>query len=242
MRSPEPARGKAHHRKAEAATLEPHREIRRATIQAIHAISAVVGRRDAYTALHQRRVATLARALGERLAVSQHCLDGLYLGGLVHDIGKVAIPAELLVKPGRLAPEEYALIKTHVPAGCEILDHLVLPWPIRAMIAQHHERLDGSGYPDGLTGDAITLEARIIAVADVFEAMSSHRPYRAGLGLDAALGELQARAGTGFDAEVVAACTALAREHVNLTDLWTMLGTDPSTTSTAILPILGSGT
>jgi HD-GYP domain-containing protein (c-di-GMP phosphodiesterase class II) len=237
MRSPDPVRGKDS-REAEGAMLDPHREIRRATIQAIHAISAVVGRRDAYTALHQRRVATLARAIGERLKVSQDCLDGLYLGGLVHDVGKVSIPAELLVKPGRLSAEEYALIKTHVPAGCEILDYLVLPWPIRAMIAQHHERLDGSGYPDGLVGDVITLEARIIAVADVFEAMSSHRPYRAGLGVDAALGELQGRAGTAFDARVVTACTDLVREHVSLTDLWTMLGTEPSTTSTVILPTL----
>lgn len=242
MRSPDPVRAKADARKAEAATPEPQREIRRATIQAIHAISAVVGRRDAYTALHQSRVATLARAIGERLRVGQHCLDGLYLGGLVHDVGKVAIPAELLVKPGRLAAEEYALIKTHVPAGCEILDYLVLPWPIRAMIAQHHERLDGSGYPNGLVGDAITLEARIIAVADVFEAMSSHRPYRAGLGMDAALGELQERAGTAFDAQVVAACTALVREHLGLSDLWAMLGSDPSTTSTVILPTLTPGT
>ena len=241
MRSPDPGRGKANCRGAEAATSEPYGEIRRATIQAVHAISAVVSRRDAYTALHQRRVATLARAIGERLKVSQHCLDGLYLGGLVHDIGKVAIPAELLVKPGRLAPEEYALIKTHVPAGCEILDYLVLPWPIRSMIAQHHERLDGSGYPDGVVGDAITLEARIIAVADVFEAMSSHRPYRAGLGMDAALGELQGRAGTAFDARVVTACTAIVRDHLSLTDLWTMLGTDPSTTSTVILPALMLG-
>lgn len=242
MRSPDRLRTKADSRKADVAAPDPYPEIRRATIQAVHAISAVVNRRDAYTALHQRRVATLARAIGERLGVSQHCLDGLYLGGLVHDIGKVAIPAELLVKPGRLAAEEYALIKTHVPAGCEILDYLVLPWPIRSMIAQHHERLDGSGYPDGLVGDAITLEARIIAVADVFEAMSSHRPYRAGLGMDAALGELQGRAGTAFDARVVTACTAIARDHLGLTDLWTMLGTDPSTTSTVILPALISGT
>lgn len=238
MRSPDPARGIGESREAGAARHEPHREVRRATIQAIHAISAVAGRRDAYTALHQRRVATLARAIGERLSVSQHCLDGLYLGGLVHDIGKIAIPAELLVKPGRLTAEEYALIKLHVPAGCEILDYLVLPWPIRAMIEQHHERLDGSGYPNALVGDAITLEARIIAVADVFEAMSSHRPYRAGLGVDAALGELQERAGTGFDARVVTACTGIVQEHGNLADLWTMLGSDPSTTSTVILPTL----
>lgn len=228
MGSPDPERGKADSRKAEA-RLAPHREIRRATIQAIHAISAAAGRRDAYTALHQRRVAALARAIGKRLSVSQDCLDGLYLGGLVHDIGKVAIPAELLVKPGRLAAEEHALMKTHVPTGCEILDYLVLPWPIRAMIAQHHERLDGSGYPDGLAGDAITIEARIIAVADVFEAMSSHRPYRAGLGMDAALGELQGRVSTAFDARVVAACTAVVHEHASLTDLWGRLGSDPST-------------
>lgn len=240
MRSPDPARGKGVSPKAGAAGLETQREIRRATIQAVHAISAVASRRDVYTALHQRRVAGLARAIGGRLKVSQHCLDGLYLGGLVHDIGKVAIPAELLVKPGRLTTEEYALIKTHVPAGCEILDLLVLPWPIRAMIAQHHERLDGSGYPNGLVGDAITLEARIIGVADVFEAMSSHRPYRAGLGKDAALGELQARAGVAFDARAVAACTAVVAEHANLSDLWAQLESDPSTASTATLPILAS--
>jgi len=237
MRSPDPARGKGGSQKA---SRDPERAIRRATIQAVHAISAVASRRDAYTGLHQHRVAGLARAIGERLSVDQHCLDGLYLGGLVHDIGKVAIPAELLVKPGRLTAVEYELIKTHVPAGCEILDLLVLPWPIRTMIEQHHERLDGSGYPNGLIGDAISLEARVIGVADVFEAMSSHRPYRAGRGKDAALAELQGRAGTAFDPRVVAACVAIANEHGNLNDLWAALGSDPSTTSTAILPALPS--
>jgi HD-GYP domain-containing protein (c-di-GMP phosphodiesterase class II) len=241
MRSPDRVQGKGDSRKAGASAPEPQREIRRATIQAIHAISAVAGRRDAYTALHQRRVASLARVIGERLKVTQHCLDGLYLGGLVHDIGKIAIPAELLVKPGRLSAEEYALIKTHVPAGCEILDYLVLPWPIRAMIEQHHERLDGSGYPNGLVGEAISLEARIIAVADVFEAMSSHRPYRAAHGEEAALAELQGRAGTAFDSRVVAAVTAVVVEHANVGDLWTVLESDLSTTSTAILPGLPSG-
>ncbi len=239
MRSPEPARGKGSSRKADA-VRDPEREIRRATIQAVHAISAVASRRDAYTALHQHRVAGLARAIGERLRVNQHCLDGLYLGGLVHDIGKVAIPAELLVKPGRLTAVEYELIKTHVPAGCEILDLLVLPWPIRTMIEQHHERLDGSGYPNALVGDQISLEARVIGVADVFEAMSSHRPYRAARGKDAALAELQGRAGSAFDARVVDACVAIANEHVDLSDLWATLGSDPSTTSTAILPALPS--
>ena len=131
----------------------------------------------------------------------------------MHDVGKLAIPVDILARPGRLSAEEFALVKTHVAAGAEVLADVDFPWPIVEMVRQHHERLDGSGYPAGLSGDAIGLEARIIAVADVFESMSTHRPYRAALGAQAALAELARGQLTQFDVTVVDACRTLVEEH-----------------------------
>lgn len=219
---------------------EPARKIRRAFIQTVHAISAVAARRDHYTARHQERVATLALGLGRRLGFPSERLEGLYLGALVHDVGKIAIPSELLSKPGRLTVEEFALMKTHVQVGCEILRFVTLPWPIHSIIAQHHERLDGSGYPKGLSGDAITAEARIVAVADVFQALCDYRPYRKALGIGAALDELERGAGVTFDADAVRALKALAgspKRHA--AGLWERLEAD-TTESTVILPVFAS--
>lgn len=179
---------------------------------AIAAIAATLEQRDPYTAGHQRRVAELAVAIGGEMGLSGEITDGLYFGGLIHDIGKISVPTEILGKPGRLNDIEYGLIKTHSETGFEIIKDIDFPWPVPQMILQHHERMDGSGYPQGLGGEQILLEARILAVADVVEAMSANRPYRAGLGMQAALDEITRKRGAGLDAVVVDACLRLIRE------------------------------
>jgi HD-GYP domain-containing protein (c-di-GMP phosphodiesterase class II) len=167
--------------------------------------------RDPYTAGHQRRVGDIAAAIGEELKLSEDQIKGLRFSGYVHDIGKISIPAEILSKPGRLTGNEFALIKTHSQQGYDVLKGIDFPWPIARAILEHHERVDGSGYPRGLKGEQISLEARILAVADTVEAMSSHRPYRAALGLDAAMREIQEQSGKRYDERVVAACLRLLR-------------------------------
>jgi putative nucleotidyltransferase with HDIG domain/PAS domain S-box-containing protein len=162
--------------------------------------------RDPYTAGHQQRVAALAVAIAQDLGLSEHLIEGLYLGGMIHDIGKIAVPAEILNKPTRLTGIEYQLIQQHAQLGHQIVAGIDFPWPLAAMIVQHHERLDGSGYPYGLRGEAMLQESRILAVADVVEAMSSHRPYRAALGMQAALEEIEQGRGSRFDPAVVDAC------------------------------------
>jgi len=138
--------------------------------------------------------------------------EGLRVAASMHDIGKISIPAEILSKPGKLSPIEYSLIQGHAQAGYEVLKGVKFPWPVAEVALQHHERMDGSGYPQGLKGEAILLEARIVAVADVVEAMSSHRPYRAGLGIEKALAEIERGKGTAFDPEVVDACLKVIRK------------------------------
>lgn len=176
---------------------------RAALVQIIRTVSAVAAFRDHYTALHQERVALLCYRVGRRLALASERLEGLYLGALIHDIGKVAIPSEILNKPGRLGDEEMSLVRTHVQAGCDMLRQVIFPWPIQTIVAQHHERLDGSGYPRRLAGAAISPESRIVAVCDVFQALCDDRPYRKALGIRAALDELNRGAGTLFDADAV---------------------------------------
>lgn len=178
----------------------------------IQAIAATVEMRDPYTAGHQRRVAELAEAIGRELGLSEDRVHGLYLAGIVHDVGKINIPAEILVKPGRLSDLEYDLIKIHPKAGFDILKGIEFPWPVARIVHQHHERLDGSGYPEGLKGEEILQEAKILAVADVVEAMSSHRPYRAGLGTERALSEISNGRGVLFDQDAVDACERLIGE------------------------------
>ncbi|MGC2164584.1 MAG: HD domain-containing phosphohydrolase [Gallionella sp.] len=179
----------------------------------IKAIATIVEVRDPYTAGHQKRVAELALAIAREIGLSQEQAHGIYLAGLVHDLGKIKIPAEILSKPGRLIEDEYSLIKTHAQAGYDILKDIDFPWPIAQIVLQHHERLDGTGYPQGLKGDDISLEARILSVADVVEAMSSHRPYRPGLGVDAALQEITRGRGTRFDPQLVDTCVRLFKEQ-----------------------------
>jgi HD-GYP domain-containing protein (c-di-GMP phosphodiesterase class II) len=157
-------------------------------------------------------VGELAAAIGAEMGLPQGAVKGLRLAGYVHDIGKISVPAEILSKPSRLTAIEFELIKSHSQSGHDVLKGLDFPWPLAEVMLQHHERLDGSGYPRKLKGDEIILEARIMAVADVVEAMSSHRPYRAGLGVDVALKEIATNSGKFYDAQAVAACLRLFRD------------------------------
>ena len=186
--------------------------LNRTTKQTILAISRISEEVDQYTAGHQRRVARLARAMAEELGLSPERIEGIEIAGLVHDIGKVAIPPSILSKPGRLNEFEMGLVRGHSVIGYNILKEVDFPWPIAQIVLQHHERVNGSGYPDRLAGDAILQEARIVAVADVFEAMSSHRPYRPALGVGAALSELSQGKGTLYDPGVVDTCLRLITE------------------------------
>jgi HD-GYP domain-containing protein (c-di-GMP phosphodiesterase class II) len=186
-------------------------QLERSMISTLEAVSVMVELRDPYTSGHERRVGDLAAAIGQALGLDENIVKGLRLIGLAHDVGKISVPAEILSKPGRLASFEYQLIQGHSQAGYDVLKGVDFPWPVAEVILQHHERLDGSGYPRGLKGDEILIEARIIAVSDVVEAMSSHRPYRPGLGIEASLGEIEANAGRLYDPAVVAACLKLFR-------------------------------
>ena len=194
-------------------------QIRRYVLQLESAVKSTVAvamalseLRDPYTAGHERRVADVAVAIGRELGLDTDRLEGLRVAGQLHDVGKMTIPTEILAKPGRLSPTEYELIKGHAQAGYEVLKAVEFPWPVAEIARQHHERVDGSGYPQGLKGEAILLEARIMAVADVVEAMSSHRPYRAGLGIERALAEIERGLGSAYDAAAAGACLRLFRE------------------------------
>lgn len=181
-------------------------KLERSMHKTVQAIANTVEMRDPYTAGHQRRVAQLAVAIAKELGVEAARMRGLHLAGIVHDIGKIQIPTEILSKPGRLSDVEFRFIQLHAQAGFEILKDVEFPWPIADIVRQHHERINGTGYPQGLKGDEILLEARILSVADVVEAMASHRPYRPGLGLEAAFAEITRQRGLGYDPAVVDAC------------------------------------
>lgn len=191
---------------------ESEKKLRASLLDSITAIAATVEMRDPYTAGHQRRVGHLASAIARELQRPESEVEGLYLACTVHDIGKIRIPAEILSKPGQLGDLEYSIIKEHPEIGHEILKSIDFPWPIARIVLQHHERLNGTGYPQGLQGEEILLEARILAVADVVEAMLSHRPYRAALGIEAALEEIARHRDTLYDAAAVDACLKLFRE------------------------------
>lgn len=178
----------------------------------VKAIATIVEMRDPYTAGHEIRVAMLAEAIAREMGLPEDQVHGIRIAGGVHDLGKVQVPAEILSKPGRITEIEYSLIKAHPQAGYDILKGIDFPWPIAQMVLQHHERLDGSGYPQGLRGEQIILEARILCVADVVEAMHSHRPYRPGLGMEAALDEIKKGKGVLYDPAVADACLRLFQE------------------------------
>ena len=189
------------------------RETIKGTIETI----ALIGEaRDPYTASHQKRVSDLAATIAICMHLSEHQVEGICLAGLIHDLGKIQVPAEILSKPGKISKLEFDLIKTHSQAGYDLLKDIEFPWPIAQMILQHHEKLDGSGYPQGLVGDEIILEARILTVADIVEAMSSHRPYRSSLGVEKALEQIKQDKGVRLDPDVVDACLKLFKQGYQL--------------------------
>ena len=175
----------------------------------LHALTSALEARDSYTAGHQRRVTQLACAVAEEMGLSNDQIEGLRVASLIHDIGKMSIPAEILSKSNQLTETEYELIKGHPQAGYNIIEEIVFPWPVAQIVLQHHERMNGSGYPQGLKGEKILLEARILAVADVVEAMSSHRPYRSALGIDKALEEISKNKGVLYDPGAADTCLRL---------------------------------
>lgn len=188
--------------------------LRRATIDTVEAMARLAETRDPYTAGHQERVSRLAEAMAEYMGLPPQTIEAVRVAGVIHDIGKMNVPVEILAKPGRLSEAEFDLIKTHADRGCEILRPIAFPWPIADIVWQHHERLNGSGYPLGLSGPDILLEARILAVADTVEAVASNRPYRPALGLDAAFAIIREGSGTLYDEKCVDACLAVAADVI----------------------------
>jgi PAS domain S-box-containing protein/putative nucleotidyltransferase with HDIG domain len=199
-------------KKAEERISQDAARLERAMLSTIETLSLMSELRDPYTAGHERQVGDLAAAIGREMGLPEETLKGLRVMGYLHDIGKITVPAEILSKPGHLSRAEFELIKAHPQAGYDILKSVEFPWPVVDAILQHHEHLDGSGYPNGLKGEAIGLEARIIAVADIVDAMAHHRPYRPVVGLENAFEEIRSGAGIRYDEVVVQACLLLFRE------------------------------
>jgi HD-GYP domain-containing protein (c-di-GMP phosphodiesterase class II) len=178
----------------------------------VMAIAMTVEKRDPYTSGHQQRVAELSRCIGREMGLAEHQVEGIAIASAIHDIGKISLPAEILSKPSQLNSMEMSLIQTHSQAGYDILKSVDFPWPVANIVLQHHERMNGSGYPHHLAGEAILQEARIVGVADVVETMSSHRPYRPSRGIDSALEEISAQSGILYDRDAVEACLSLIHE------------------------------
>jgi PAS domain S-box-containing protein/putative nucleotidyltransferase with HDIG domain len=199
-------------KKVEEQLQESLESLRKAIGSTIQVMVSAVEARDPYTAGHQIRVANLARAIATEMGLPPDTIEGLRMAGSIHDIGKLSIPAEILSKPTKLTNLEFSLIKEHSLKGYEMLKDVESPWPLAQIVYQHHERMDGSGYPGNLKGDEIIMEARILAVADVVEAMASYRPYRPAIGVEAALNEIEKNKGTLYDADAVDACLRLFQE------------------------------
>ncbi len=200
-------------KEAEKKILEYSIKLKSSLIETINSVSTTVELRDPYTAGHQRRVAALAYAIGREMGLDEQRLEGIYFGGMVHDIGKIVVPTETLADSGHLGIDAWKTIRLHPAAGYKIVKSVHFPWPIATMILQHHEKLDGSGYPSGLMDDDIILESRIITVADVVEAIRSARPYRNAKGIAVAVDEINQWSGIKYDADVVAACRRLIVEQ-----------------------------
>lgn len=200
-------------RRVKQALNRSHDRLRKNMGAIIHAMSTTIEKRDPYTAGHQRRVTKLCRAIATQLGFNWERIQGLRMAAAIHDLGKINIPSAILNKPGPISEHELAIIQMHPYTAYEILKDIQFPWPIAETIYQHHERLDGSGYPRQLKGDQILLEARILAVADVVESIASFRPYRPELGLEASLAEIDANKGVLYDASVVESCIALINQH-----------------------------
>jgi PAS domain S-box-containing protein len=200
-------------RQVQQALSRSHERLRKNMGAIIQAMSTTIEKRDPYTAGHQRRVAKLCRAIATQMDFSWDHIQGLRMTAAIHDLGKIQVPSGILNKPGAISKHEMGIIKMHPRTAYDILKGIQFPWPLAETIHQHHERLDGSGYPRKLKGDQILLEARILAVADVVESMASFRPYRPELGIEAALEEIQNYKGILYDASVVDVCTALITQR-----------------------------
>jgi len=196
----------------EQSIIQKNKQLKKSLEDILTVMSRMEEARDPYTTGHQIRVSQLSTAIARKMGLSEDKFESIRFAALVHDIGKIAIPSEILSKPTKLTKTEFSFIKDHVQNGYGILKDIYFPWDIASIILQHHERLDGSGYPQGLKNDEILLEAKIIGVADVVEAMSSHRPYRPALGIDKALEEISINKGKLYDPEVVDACIKLFKE------------------------------
>lgn len=201
-------------KQAQREVSETLKHLRSSMRSAINTMALIVERRDPYTAGHQQHVSDLARSIANEMNLAKDTVDGIRMAGVIHDIGKIFIPAEILNKPGKLTKIEFSLIKTHPEASYEILKGIEFPWPIAEIVLQHHERINGTGYPNKSTEKEILIEAKIIAVADVVEAMASHRPYRPALGIKKALEEISANKGKLFDAKVVDSCIKLFKKNI----------------------------
>jgi len=191
---------------AEEKLRESFKMLQKATEDIVQAMSYTSEIRDPYTAGHQKKVCELAIAIGEEMNISEEQLQGVKFAAMIHDIGKISVPSDILSKPGRISNTEFEVIKGHSQTGYELLDKINFPWPISQIVHQHHEHLDGTGYPSGFKGNDILLEARIISVADTVEAMTSHRPYRPALGIEKAMDEIKSKKGIFYDPDVVEAC------------------------------------
>jgi putative nucleotidyltransferase with HDIG domain len=200
---------RSEHKKAEEDLKQSNTALDKAMQDTVQAMAVTCETRDPYTAGHQLRVAQLVVTIAEELHLSDKERMGLRTAAFLHDIGKMGIPSEILSKPGKLTTMEYALVKIHVQASYDILKGITFPWPVAQIVYQHHERMDGSGYPNALSGEDIKLEARVLAVADVVEAMTSQRPYRPALGIDKALEEISNNRGKLYDVDIVDACLKL---------------------------------
>jgi PAS domain S-box-containing protein/putative nucleotidyltransferase with HDIG domain len=199
-------------KKAEEQLLQNFNNLQKTIKGTIQAMATVVETRDPFTSGHQKKVADLAYAIAQAMGLSSYTMEGIRIAGVIHDIGKISVPAEILCKPAKLSAIESNIVRAHSQTGYDILKEIEFPWPICKMVLQHHERLDGSGYPNGLKGSQILLEAQIIAVADVIEAITFHRPYRPALGIDAALEEIEKNKGILYDVRVAEASVKLFRE------------------------------
>jgi HD-GYP domain-containing protein (c-di-GMP phosphodiesterase class II) len=199
-------------KQTEVKLQETLKSLRKAITTTIQVMAGTVEIRDPYTGGHQKRTTDLARAIAQEIALPPDRVEGLRMAGSIHDIGKISVPIELLSKPTRLTEIEFSLIKTHAQHGYDLLKDVESPWPLSDIVFQHHERLNGSGYPRGLKGEDILLEARILAVADVVEAMASNRPYRPALGLEKGLEEIEKNKGTLYDPGVVESCLKVFQE------------------------------
>ena len=193
-------------------SLKQYNQIRKLVYQIMDAVLKVFQLKDPYTAAHQKKVALLSSAIAKEMNLSEGQIESIYIAAMIHDIGKISVPSEILSKPDAINEAEYTLIKNHPEIAFETLKDIESPWQTTKIIIQHHERLDGSGYPLGLTGEDIILEAKILGVADVIEAMSSHRPYRPSLGIEKALEEIVKNKGKLYDTKVVDACVRVFNE------------------------------